>query len=476
MADNFPEYEQHDGLGLKALIDNREVSAAEVLEAAISRAEKSNPDINAIVTPLFEEARAVAAAKPEGPLAGIPFLIKDLAYMKDVRCSFGSRLWQDFIPDHDADIVTRYRKAGLVIFGKTNTPEIGLACTTEPVLFGPARNPWDLSRTTGGSSGGAAAAVAAGILPVAHATDGGGSIRIPASCCGLVGLKPTRGRTPLGPDVGEGWGSMATGHVVSRSVRDSAAFLDATHGPAPGDPYQAPHFAGSFLEAMARQPGHLRIAIDPDAINSNQPHPEVTAALQRTAELCASLGHHVEEQRFEYDRETVGMAASNLVLTNVRNNVLRRAELLGVKVTTDLIEPYTELLVNLANDISGESYARSVFTIHAATRQIETFFNDYDLILSPTLLQSPPPLGYMDTSSTDFETYSAHFNQFWGYTNLYNATGNPAISLPLAWSSENLPIGMQFVASMGNESLLFQISRQLEEAAPWFDRSAASAN
>jgi len=476
MADNFPEYEQHDALGLKALIDNREVSPTEVLEAAISRAEKSNPDINAIVTPLFEEAREVAAAKSEGPLAGIPFLIKDLAYMKDVRCSFGSRLWQDFIPAHDADIVSRYRKAGLVIFGKTNTPEIGLACTTEPVLFGPARNPWDLTRSTGGSSGGAAAAVAAGILPVAHATDGGGSIRIPASCCGLVGLKPTRGRTPLGPDVGEGWGSMATAHVVSRSVRDSAAFLDATHGPAPGDPYHAPHFTGSFLEAMARHPGRLKIAIDPDAINLNQPHTEVAEALQRTAELCAALGHDVDEQRFEYDRETVGTAASNLVLTNVRNNVLRRAELLGVPVTTDLIEPYTELLVNLASDISGESYARSMFTIHAATRQIETFFNDYDLILSPTLLQPPPALGYMDTSSTDFETYNAHFNQFWGYTNLYNATGNPAISLPLAWSSENLPIGMQFVASTGNESLLLQISRQLEEAAPWFNRTAATTD
>lgn len=470
LADNFQEYEQYDALGLKNLMDQKQVSRSEVIEAAISRAQDRNPAINAIVTPLYEQARATTEESSNGPLSGIPFLIKDLAYVKDVRCSFGSRLWKDFVPDHDGDIVSRYRKAGLVIMGKTNTPEIGLACTTEPVLFGPCKNPWDLTRTSGGSSGGAAAAVSAGILPVAHATDGGGSIRIPASCCGLVGLKPTRGRTPLGPDVGEGWGSMATAHVVSRSVRDSAAFLDATHGPASGDPYGAPHFSGSFLEAMSRNPGRLKIAVDRKAINLSQPDSEVSDALAAAAALCESLGHQVEEKSFEYDRETVGMAANALVLTNVRNNILRRAELIGVSVTTDVIEPYTELLVNLANEMSGETYARAMFTIHAATRQIENFFTEYDLILSPTVLLPPPELGFMNTSSTDFETYSDHFNQFWGYTNLYNATGNPAISLPLAWSQEKLPIGMQLVASMGNESLLFQISRQLEEAAPWFDK------
>tara|TARA_R110002072_G_scaffold64_15_gene512 strand:- start:2290 stop:3720 length:1431 start_codon:yes stop_codon:yes gene_type:complete len=470
LSEQFKEYEQYDALGLKTLMDQEQVSASEVMESAIARANERNPSINAIVTPLYDAARSAAAEKLEGPLAGIPFLIKDLAYVKDVRCSFGSRLWKDFIPDHDGEIVSRYRKAGLVIMGKTNTPEVGLACTTEPMLFGPSKNPWDLSRTTGGSSGGAAAAVAAGILPVAHATDGGGSIRIPASCCGLVGLKPTRGRTPLGPDVGEGWGGMASAHVVSRSVRDSAAFLDATHGPARGDPYCAPYFAGSFLEMLERNPGKLKIAVDRNAINLSQPHPEVADALTAAAALCESLGHRVEEKSFEYDRESVGMAASALVLTNVRNNVLRRAELLGIKATTEVIEPYTELLVNLATEMSGETYARSIFTIHAATRQIEEFFTQYDLILSPTVLMPPPSLGFMDTSSTDFETYSEHFGQFWGYTNLYNATGNPAISLPLSWSSDNLPIGMQFVASMGNESLLFQISRQLEEAVPWFNK------
>ena len=462
------EYQDYDAIGLKELVDNGDVSATELLETAISLAEEKNPAINAIVTPMFEKARTEKAK--EGPLGGVPFLIKDLAFVKDIPCTFGSRLWRDFVPDHDAEIVKRYRQAGLVIFGKTNTPEVGLACTTEPVLYGATKNPWDTERTPGGSSGGAAAAVAAGILPVAHATDGGGSIRIPASCCGLVGLKPTRARTPLGPDAGEGWGSMATAHVVSRSVRDTALLLDVSHGPAAGDPYHAPHFAGSYLEQMQKAPGQLRIAIDPLPVNGRRMHPEVDKALQVTAKLCESLGHQVEQKCFDYDREMLGLATSSLVISNVRNNVLRRAEAIGVQPDETNIEAYTAFLIALAEGISGETYARSINMIHAVSRQLETFFSEYDLILSPTLLQPPPLLGYMDTNSSDFETYNEHFNDFWGFTNLYNATGHPAISLPLAWSSDELPIGMQFVAPFGREDVLMQVSHQLEQAQPWFHR------
>lgn len=466
----FTEYPDHDAISLRQLVERGEVSASDLLEAAIARAGEVNPALNAIVTPMYEQAREVAASTPTGPLGGVPFLIKDLVYVKDVRCSFGSRLWADFVPDHDADIVTRYREAGLVIFGKTNTPEVGLAATTEPVFLGACHNPWNTGLTPGGSSGGAAAAVAGGIVPCAHASDGGGSIRIPASCCGLVGLKPTRARTPLGPDVGEGWGSMATGHAVTRSVRDSAALLDATHGPAPGDPYCAPAFDGSYLEQHKAAPGKLRIAIDLRPINDSQVHPDCIAAVRHAASLCESLGHHVEEVTLDYDRESMALATGALVMANVRNNILMRAEALGIEPTNEFVEELTLRSVGVGGEISGEIYARSINTIHAMTRWIERFFTRYDLILSPTLVCPPPPLGYMDTNSTDAETYARHFNEFWGFTSLYNGTGNPAISLPLYWTKDNLPVGVQFASKFGDELLLLKVARQLEEAEPWFHK------
>lgn len=464
------EYENLDAVAIAELIKAGDVSQTEVMEAAITRAEERNPALNAIIAPLFEDARSLAKTEAEGPLAGVPFLIKDIAYLKDVPCTYGSRLWQNFVPDHDAELIARFKKAGLNIFGKTNTPEVGLACTTEPVLFGPTHNPWNLEHTPGGSSGGAAAAVAAGILPAAHATDGGGSIRIPASCCGLVGLKPTRGRTSLGPDIGEGWGSMSTAHVVSRSVRDSAALLDVTHGPAVGDPYHAPYFGGRYLDEVKNPDHPLRIAVDRIPVNDRQMDPEVAEGLDNVARLCESLGHNVEERSFEYDREALGNATSALVIANVRNNVNARAEMLGIEPSLDVIEQYTHLMVTLGEQITGEIYAASINCIHRVTRQLEIFFLDYDLILSPTLLTPPPKLGYMDTDSPDFDTYGEHFNSFWGFTNLYNATGNPAISLPLHWSADNLPVGIQFVAPWGGEDRLFNIAAQMEEALPWFDR------
>lgn len=457
------EYEKWDALDIRDRVAARDVSAAEVLEAAIGLAESRNPKLNAIVQPMYESAREVAASGPAGPLAGVPFLIKDLAFVEGVRCSMGSRLWADFVPDHDADLVRRYRDAGLVIFGKTNTPEVGLAATTESVFLGPCHNPWDLDRTTGGSSGGAAAAVAAGILPVAHATDGGGSIRIPASCCGLVGLKPTRARTPLGPDVGEGWGSMATAHVVSRTVRDSAAFLDVSHGAAPGDPYHPPHFEGSFLDASERAPGPLRIAIDLTPINRSVVHPACIDGVQKAARLCEALGHHVEEVTLGYNRETLSMATSSLVIANVQNNIRRRAEALGVTPGPENTEALTLSFVEMGEQVSGETYAQSINTIHATLRLLENFLGEWDLILSPTLVCPPPPLGYMNTDG-DLGVYAEHFGEFWGFTNLYNATGHPAISLPLHSTDEGLPVGIQFAAAFGNEVLLLQLARQLDAA------------
>ena len=470
---NQEDYLRRDAIDLAGLIRGGAVSAEEVTDAAIARAEAVNSKINAIVTPMYEAAARQARAGVRGELAGVPFLIKDLNYVAGVRCSYGSRLWADFVPDHDGEIVERYRRAGLVLLGKSNTPEVGLAATTESVLLGPCRNPWDSARTAGGSSGGAAAAVAAGIVPVAHATDGGGSIRIPASCCGLVGLKPTRARTPLGPDVGEGWGSMAVGHVVSRSVRDSALLLDLTHGSARGDPYRAPAFDGSYLDAVSVEPGRLRVAIDSYPVSGGAIHPECAEAVRRAATLLESLGHHVEEASPRFDRAAFTMATDTLVLANVANNVFSRAEALGVELTEEHVERLTLRLAAIGRTLGADRYAKAINHIHAIGRLIESFFESYELILSPTLLQPPVPLGFLDTMSPDGETYGKRFRSFWGFTSLYNATGEPAISLPLHWTADGLPVGVQLAAPFGDEARLFRVAGQVERAVGGFTRRAS---
>ena len=471
------DYSKFDAIELAALVKNKDVTASEVIEAAIRRAEALNPDLNAIVTPMFEaaleEAKVCDASPNSSPLAGVPFLIKDLTMVKGVRCTMGSRLYEGFVPDHDAEIVKRYRQAGLIIMGKSNTPEVGLAATTESVMLGNCKNPWDLTRTPGGSSGGAAAAVAAGILPAAHASDGGGSIRIPASCCGLVGLKPTRGRTPLGPDVGEGWGSMATTHVVSQTVRDSALMLDVTHGPAPGDPYHAPHFEGSYLDVIKTAPRQLRIGLDMSpASGVGSADAECVDAIAATVSLVEGLGHRVEAIQLGLNEALFSAATHILVCANAANALQTRAQALGHEsLSLDFIETNTMNAANLGKTFSAEEYAKAVSVIHAAGRQVEKQFQQYDLILSPTLLQPPVPLGFMATNDGDQEEYSRNIQQFWGYTHLYNATGNPAISLPLHWSKDDLPVGVQFAAAFGNEALLLQVSAQLEQARPWKNRT-----
>ena len=470
---NQADYLQCDATRLGELVRNGEVSALEAVEAAITRAEAVNHRLNAVVTPMYDAAVAQARAGVSGPLAGVPTLIKDLNYVKGVRCSFGSRLWADFVPDHDAEIVTRYRKAGLVLLGKSNTPEVGLAATTESVFLGACHNPWNLSRTPGGSSGGAASAVAAGIVPVAHATDGGGSIRIPASCCGLVGLKPTRARTPLGPDVGEGWGGMAAGHVVSRSVRDTALLLDLSHGPGRGDPYCAPAFTGSFLDVLSKDPKPLRIAIDLEPVSGGAIHAECHAAVQNAARLLESLGHHVEIGRPEFDRRLFVEATDTIVLANVANSIRSRAVKVGVEVSSHCVEMLTLRLATLGRSIGADSYANAINHVHAVGRQMETFFDTHDLVLSPTLLQPPVPLGFLDTNSEDGETYGKRFRSFWGFTSLYNATGEPAISLPLHWSADELPVGVQLATSFGDEALLLQVAAQVERAVGGFNRRPA---
>ncbi len=470
------DYDRYDALDLARLIRARELSAIEVLEAAIARAEAANPRLNAIVAKSYDDARAAAGKPlPDTALAGVPFLIKDITYQKGMACSSGSRLFADYVPDHDSELVARYRAAGLLMFGRTSTPEFGLNVTTESVLLGVCRNPWNLQKTTGGSSGGAGAAVAAGIIPAAHATDGGGSIRIPASCCGLVGLKPTRARNPQGPDVGEGWGGMSIGHVVSRTVRDSAAVLDATHGPATGDPYSAPAFEGSFLAPCADAPRRLKIALDTNALTGVPTHPDCVEAVRRAAQLAESLGHIVEEASPQFDRLAFRMATGVVVSANVANSVDTRLAALGRKLGPDDIESNTRATVEYGRSIAAPRYAAALQTIHQTGRAVARFHQTYDLMLTPTLVAPPVSIGWLDTVNLDVATFGERFSRFWGFTNLQNATGQPAISLPLHWNDEGLPIGVQFVGRFGDDLLLLQLASQLEQAQPWFDRRPAFA-
>jgi amidase/6-aminohexanoate-cyclic-dimer hydrolase len=466
---NFEDYRAHDALALAGLIRSGAVSAQEVLEAAVARSQERNGLLNAVVAHDLDRARATARESlPDSPLAGVPFLIKDLVYMQDMACTYGSALYRDNVVDHDCTAVERYRQAGLVIFGRTNTPEFGLNVATEPALYGPTRNPWNTNHTPGGSSGGAAAAVADGWVPVAHATDGGGSIRIPASCCGLVGLKPTRGRNPAGPDVGEGWSGMSTGHVVSRTVRDSAAFLDAVHGPAPGDPYAAPPMEGKYLDVLDEAPRRLRIGVETRSITGVQLDPECLAAVDQAAVLCEGLGHDVEVASPEFDREGFGMATSTLVAGNIANQVFSRLAHLGRELRDDDVEPHTRMFAEFGRALTAEDYARALGVIHRTGREVAAYHQRYDLMLAPVLVSPPVEVGFLDTHTDyDAQRFGERFSSFWGYTNLQNATGQPAISLPLYRATSGLPVGVQFVAATGGEALLLQLARQLEIAAPW---------
>jgi Asp-tRNA(Asn)/Glu-tRNA(Gln) amidotransferase A subunit family amidase len=463
------EYERHDGLGLAELVRRKEITPEEVLEAAITRIEARNPALNAVVTRMYDEARSVVAAGlPAGPFTGVPYLLKDLGVLyTGAVTSSGSRLFAGNLADHDSEITARLRRAGLVIAGKTNTPEMGLCPSTEPRLFGPTRNPWKLDHSAGGSSGGAAAAVAAGMLPMAHATDGGGSIRIPASCCGLFGLKPTRARNPMGPDAGEGWGGASIGHAVTWTVRDSAALLDATSGPDVGDPYWAPPPTGPFLGEVGRDPRPLRVALTTTPWHDAPVDPECAEAARAAARLCQRLGHHVDEARPEIDTGAWRRATRVIVAANVTYALQTRAKALGRPLGEDDVERVTWERVVDAGTMSAAEYAGSIHAVHRVGRAVARFFQGYDVLLSPTMCQPPQPLGVLDMSTGASETYLAAVFASIGFTALFNSSGNPAMTVPLAMSAGGLPLGVQFVARFGDEATLFRLGSQLEAAQPW---------
>ncbi|MCP5265379.1 MAG: amidase [Burkholderiaceae bacterium] len=469
------DYENHDALALAALVRQGETTPAELLDAAIARADALDPKLNAITTRFDALAReAIARDLPDGPLRGVPFVLKDISVqMAGTRTSSGCALFADHLADHDSTLVARYRRAGLVIFGKTNTPEMGLAASTESGLLGVCRNPWSLEHSSGGSSGGAAAAVAAGIVPVAHATDGGGSIRIPAANCGLVGLKPTRGRVPHGPDLGEGWGGMSIGHVVSRSVRDSAAFLDVVSGRDVGDPYDAPHHDGSWLEAAAGAPARLRIALCTRPFNGAPLDDACRDAAEATARLCEHLGHQVEPVDGLVDFEAARAASRVITSSNVRMALEARAAALGRALVESDLEHVTWRLVEAAKRFSAMDYAQAVQTIHRTGREVGRFFTRFDALLTPTQAAPAPRLGTMRLSNPDTRAFTDALDRAIGFTALFNISGSPAISLPLAWTDDGIPVGVQFVADMGGEARLLQLATQMEQAQPWAGRRPA---
>jgi amidase len=468
----FEEYRDYDGLGLAALVRSEEVSPGELLDAAIARTEAVNGELNAVVHRHYEAARAaIAQGLPEGPFTGVPFLLKDLyAALAGTTTTNGSGMFGQEAAQANTTLVERYRQAGLVIFGKTNSPELGLMPVTEPKRYGPSRNPWDTQRTPGGSSGGASSAVAAGIVPLAHASDGGGSIRIPASCTGLVGLKPSRGRTPSGPLKAEGWGGQSISHVVSRTVRDSAAMLDATAGSEVGEAYAAPAHSGSFLDCVARAPGSLRIAVSREKWGRGQYQPEVLAGLERTISLLQDLGHQVEEARPEYDAEATASALFTVISANTALAVRQQAAQLGCTIAQLDMEEGTRFTAQLGDSVSGADYVQAIQTNQLAGRILGDFHDRYDVILAPTLASEPVPVGHIGEAAPD--EYAERLFAFMGDTGLYNQTGQPSVSLPLHWSSNNLPVGMMFTAAYGNDGLLLQLSGQLELACPWAERRA----
>ncbi len=469
------DYEKRDGLALAELVAGGAVSAEELLERAIERAEALDPAVNALSQKLYDYGRrAIAGGLPQGSFRGVPFLLKDLGAMLEGEITTqGARLFKDFRATKDSTVVVRFKEAGFVIFGKTTSPELGFATSTETTLTGDTRNPWDLARTAGGSSGGAAAAVAAGILPVAHASDGGGSIRIPASCCGLFGLKPTRARVPAGPDYGEGWGGLAGSHVVSCSVRDSAAVLDAIAGPSPGDPYWAPSQAGPYLAEVEADPGKLTVALQREALTGNKVEPDCLAALDHTTRLLEALGHRVEEARPPGDGEALADAIYCIASTNVSLVMKQVAEQRGRPIERDEVENVTWDCMEIAAKRGIEDYPDAINTIHAQGRAMATFHQRYDLLLSPTLAQPAPLLGPLHMDNPDVEAFRDAIYAMSPFTAMLNMSGTPAMSLPLHWSEAGLPIGTMLSAAFGREDLLFRVAGQLERSQPWRHRRPA---
>lgn len=466
------EYTKLDATALAERVRRGDVKPEELLEMATLAIERVNPQINAVITRMDEQARRqIARGLPEGPFTGVPFLLKDLlATYGGVRYTGGSRMLADYVSPRDSELVARYKKAGFVIIGKTNTPEFGLVPTTEPALFGPCRNPWSLDRTTGGSSGGSAAAVAAGLVPAAHANDGGGSIRIPASCCGLFGLKPTRGRNPLGPDHGEVMHGLVVEHVVTRSVRDSAAILDATQGPDLGAPYYAPPPEEPFASVIRRAPQPLRIACTLAAPTGAPVHDECVEAVKEAVRLLEGLGHRVEEENIDIDPGPLVQSFMTIWATSTAWEIEHLRGLTGRAIQREDFEPLTWALYEAGKSQQAVPYLLCLQEAQRIVREMSRRLAPYDLWLTPTLAEPPVPLGTLDSPETNPMQGLMRAAGFSPFTPVANLTGQPAMSVPLHWSQEGLPIGVHFVGRYGDEATLLRLAAQLEQARPWCEK------
>jgi amidase len=484
---SIKELSNYDALGLAELVRQKQVSPLELVEAAIERIEHLNPKLNAVIHKRYETAREEARkwgqkmgkGKAASPVfAGVPFLLKDLvAECKGAPFHEGSRAVKGYVSKWDSELVKRQKAAGLIIVGKTNTPEFGLLPATEPLLYGPTRNPWNPNLTPGGSSGGSAAAVASGIVPMAHGNDGGGSIRVPASCCGLFGLKPTRGRNPLGPLFGDMASGLTHEHALTRTVRDSAALLDATSGPAPGDPYWAPPKERPYLQEIRRKPRTLKIGalmeIPPGWHDESKVHPDCREATKSAARLCEALGHKVEKIKpallgWPGLISTFGAAFS----CYTGHAVAYWERELGKKIQQKELEPFTWLSYQAGLKRTGADYLVLVEEIQRFSRKLALWYQEggYDLLLTPTMVIPPVESGAFQFKAEDIGSLLKVTFGFVAFTKIQNMTGQPAMSVPLYWNMDNIPIGVQFAGRFGDEGTLFRLAAQLEKARPWADK------
>ncbi len=466
----FTEYGSYDAVGLAELVRNRQVSASELLDEAIARTIKVDPQINAVVVRHYDYARGqIDKGLPDGPFTGVPFLLKDLEFLEGTRTTSGASIYKDHVAAHTSTLARRFLDAGLTIFGKTSTPEFGLLPTTESRLFGPTRNPWNPEHSSGGSSGGAAAAVAARLVPVAHASDGGGSIRIPASASGVFGLKPTRARNPVGPERGEGWSGFSCGHVLSISVRDSAAMLDAGHGPEPSSPYRAPAPERPFADEVGRDPGRLRIAFTDKSPFGDAIDPEIAAATRDAATLLTRLGHDVE-QRAPVLASDPAVVMARIVSAHAGLAVRLARQQFGRAMTDRDFENLTLASAHNGSNASAIDYAAARLDAFRISRGLAEFFETCDLFLCPTLCLPPLRIGELDPMSPDLSHIPPILRRYMPATSMFNMSGQPAMSVPLAWNAAGLPLGMMFASRFGDEATLFRLAAQLEQERPWNTR------
>jgi amidase len=463
----FREYGDYDGVGLADLVRKKQVSARELLHEAFARTAKVDPQINAVVVKHYDYAqRQIDRGIQDGPFAGVPFLLKDLEFLEGTRTTSGASVYQDTVAGHTSTLAQRFLDAGVTIFGKSSTPEFGLMPTTETRLFGPTRNPWNLAHSSGGSSGGAGAAVAARIVPMAHASDGGGSIRIPASASGVFGLKPTRARNPLGPERGEAWSGFSCGHVLSISVRDSAVMLDAVHGPEPSSPYVAPPPERPFAEEVGRDPGRLRIAFTDKSPYGDAIDPEIAAAVRNVATLLAGLGHHVEERAPVLAADPAVVMAT-IVSADTGLAVRLAEQQFGRAMTDRDFERLTLATARNAQKATATDFMAAQLGAFRIARELAAFFATCDVFLCPTLCSPPLRIGELNPMAQDLSHIPPILRRYMPATSMFNMSGQPAMSVPLAWNAAGLPLGMMFAARFGDEATLFRLAAQLEQARPW---------